>query len=145
MRISGITLLAALVAIGCGPTDSAAPAPEAATLSSINETIFLPKCTTACHSGGSEVAAGGLDMQGDPRAAMLDVPATAVPCTGAGQKRLVAGDPEASLLYTKVASKAAGQEPPCGEGMPLGADRPALSAAELEQLRAWIADGASDD
>jgi hypothetical protein len=53
-----------------------------------------------------------------------------------GKTYVVAGQPDASLLYNKLASAT----PPCGARMP--ASGTVLSATEIETVRAWIAAGA---
>jgi hypothetical protein len=63
-------------------------------------------------------------------------------CAGAGWSRVVAGDPEHSLLYVKIVAKLDDTETPCGESMPSGANREPLTAEQVEQVRAWIAAGA---
>jgi hypothetical protein len=132
-----ILLCASLAACG---SDEPGDVP---TFAELDQAVLTPRCTAPCHSGG-EFAAGGLDLQPDSHAALVDVPATAPACVGQG-KRVVAGDPGASLLYSKVIAKIDGTAPPCGETMPLGADVPALPEEEAEMIRKWIAAGALDD
>jgi len=54
-----------------------------------------------------------------------------------GRAYVVPGDPDASLLYNKLANAT----PVCGVQMPLGGFA-YLSAQELEVVRSWIAAGA---
>jgi hypothetical protein len=54
----------------------------------------------------------------------------------AGKVYVIAGNAADSLLYQKVSMAT----PPCGDRMPLG--YAALTAAESETVRAWIAGGA---
>ena len=82
-----------------------------------------------CH--GAESALGGLDLETDPHAAVVNAP------SADGEATLVVPfDPDASLLYRKLAGTQGDQEggpmPPTG---PIAADR-------LEAVRAWIAAGA---
>lgn len=112
--------------------------------SEINKTILADRCTVACHSGG-EFAAGGLDLKETPYATLLDAAPTGVECAGSPLKRVAPGDPEASLLYLLIAAKVHGEAAPCGETMPLGAERAALTQAEVDRIRAWILAGAKND
>ena len=50
---------------GSDPPTSSSPAPVVAPaprLSAIDARVFRPLCTAACHSGGTDNAAGGLDL-----------------------------------------------------------------------------------
>jgi hypothetical protein len=100
--------------------------------------VFAPRCTAACHSGGPDVAAGGLVLNDDPHAVLLGKPATASACKGMGLRRVVPGDPDSSLLYLKIVSKIEGTEPPCGDGMPSGVGIEPLTAEEANLVRDWI-------
>jgi hypothetical protein len=136
-----------LLLMACGGTPEEKPASDddpAPTLSSLRSSIFDSKCTTACHSGGNS-AAGMLDMSHDLHAALVGVAATSSPCRSKQQKRVVAGDPNASLLYLKVMAKIHDAEAPCGESMPESVSFPALSTDEAELIRRWIAAGALND
>jgi hypothetical protein len=136
----GIVLAA--VSVGCVAADeSVAKAPS---FSEINKTILSERCTLACHSGG-DFAAGGLDLSLSPHAVLVDAKPTAVDCAGSPMKRVVPGNPDASLLYVLVSTKVHGEAAPCGETMPLGADRAALTQGEIDRIRAWILAGAKDD
>ena len=84
-------------------------------------------------------------MQNNLRGALVDVTATAAACAGSDYKRVVAGDPMASLLYTKLMAKSEGVEAPCGDAMPQGEERPPLRDDELDRIRDWIVAGAPDD
>lgn len=86
---------------------------------------------TGCH-----VAGGTADLDltaGNSHAALVGVPAS-----GYAANRVTAGDPGSSVLYGKLADNGL-----YGGPMPEGG--PALSAAELELVRRWIADGAFDN
>ncbi len=86
---------------------------------------------TGCHVAGGEA---GLDLSaGHSHADLVGVPAA-----GYAADRVAAGDPAASVLYGKLTDT--GQ---FGGPMPDGG--PALSTADLELVRRWIADGARDD
>ena len=133
--------LSLVLVLGCVPTESHGSVEKAPTFSTIKSQILDPKCTFACHSGG-EFAAGGLDLGTDPYGALLDGAITAPVCSQNPMKRVTPGDPDASLLYALVVAKVDGSSAPCGDPMPQGSDRPALSDAESESIRAWIANGA---
>ncbi len=134
--------LAGLVA-GCSDEPSGAGGGvSSASFARIDEEILKPRCTFACHSGG-EFAAGGLDLEVEPRAALVEQNATAAVCVGGGQ-RVVPFEPEASLLYLKVAAKLEGEAAPCGDTMPPGASEPALPEEQVELIREWIEAGAPE-
>lgn len=135
---------AALVAfVGCdvGADDGEKKAP---TFTEINERILKPSCTFACHSGG-EFAAGRLDLEFDPWGELVGHAPTSDECVASPMKRVAAGDPDQSLLYAMSVAKLHGTEAPCGGTMPLGEDRPALGADDIERVRLWIANGAPND
>ncbi|MDP2311479.1 MAG: c-type cytochrome domain-containing protein [Pseudomonadota bacterium] len=95
------------------------------------QAIFASECVV-CHQGAAP--AGGLDLELDAHAATVGIASSLY----AGRTLVVEGDPDASLLYNKVAGAQAAGE---GGPMPSGS---ALAAEDLEVIRAWIADGASD-
>ena len=136
---------AAVFSVACGAADSSDDGATADTsFAAIRGTVFQPACTPACHAGG-EFAAGGLDLSKDAYSALIDAPAMAAACKPTGMKRVVPGKPEQSLLYLKIQSKLDATDAPCGEVMPAGVDRPALSAADVARVRAWIEAGAPND
>jgi len=102
------------------------------TLSSIRADIFEPRCGfTACHGGSNPVR--GLDLVLDPHASLVGVESEEE-----GIVRVVAGDPEASLLFQLIngpVGTASAMPPPSG-GLP---------AEEIERIRGWIAAGAPND
>ena len=57
--------------------------------------------------------------------------------------RVVPGDHESSMLWRKVAARTIDLPDVPGSEMPLG--EPAVGAAELDAIRAWIAAGAPRD
>lgn len=90
-------------------------------------TLLQASCGTAgCHGAGSPAAELDLTVA-DPGSTLTDAPA--VLCNGA--PLVVAGDPEASLLWEKVAS----DTPACGSRMPLGS---VLPAADIDCIASWI-------
>jgi hypothetical protein len=129
-------LLVVALATGCASADEEPPH-----FTDIDVEVLRPSCTFACHSGG-EFAAGGLDLQVDAYAELVGRAPTAMQCLESPMQRVVAGDPEQSLLYVKVIAKIDGSIPPCGDSMPLGANKAALSGDQAEMIRAWIAAGA---
>ena len=139
--IGALALSIALVGCASSPGETAAPQPGFA---KINSEIFEPNCTFACHSGGA-FAAGGLDMKADPYRTLVDVRPVASVCKADPMVRVAPGDPDKSLVYVKVVAKVEGKPAPCGDGMPAGVDRAALTADEVDVIRAWIEDGAPDD
>lgn len=143
---SARALAAVVLVAGCGGDDTAAPeaASAEATFHAINADIFMGACTLPCHSGGVN-AAGGLDMKVDPFAKLVGAAPAAPQCAGIGIDLVTPGDPEQSLLYRKVAAKIDGTDPPCGEGMPSGPNKAALTPEEGARIRDWIAAGARDD
>jgi hypothetical protein len=112
--------------------------------SELNRDVLAKRCTFACHSGG-EFAAAGLDMSGDTHSALLQGPPIDPTCAALGLARIVPGKPDESLLYLKIVAKTRGSQPPCGESMPSGANKAALSEDEVAAVRAWIEAGARDD
>ena len=96
--------------------------------------IVTSRCVS-CHGGS-----GGLNMSTRAMAYtnLVGVAAAGGSCGSSGLTRVVAGDPGRSLLYEKVAGA-----PSCGARMPRNAT--ALTAAQIETIRAWIAAGARND
>jgi hypothetical protein len=143
VKTAVLAIAASLALVGCGETQGPGGAPRPS-FAKINTDVFEPNCTYACHSGG-EFAAGGLDMKADPYRTLVGVRAVAAVCKSSPMVRVAPGQPDESLVYLKVAAKLEGKPAPCGDGMPAGVDRPALTADEVDAIRAWIEDGAPDD
>jgi hypothetical protein len=95
--------------------------------------VIKPKCATAgCHVGASSANAGNLDLSEECGAWR------ALRAPGACGARVVAGDPSASSLYDKVASRTPacqGPMPPTGQ----------LPRSNLDAIRTWIEAGATAD
>jgi hypothetical protein len=90
--------------------------------------MFVPRCAGAgCH--GSMGPALGLDLVSSGLEARL-LGAPSIGCRG--ERLLVAGQPEQSELFRKVAHAS----PECGARMPVAL--PAYGEADLECLRRWI-------
>lgn len=88
--------------------------------------VFARSCASAgCHD---TAAAAGLDLVGAGWSdRLIGVPSSL--CDGFA--RVVAGEPDASLLIDKL-----GAAPTCGETMPIGG---MLSDVEIECIRTWVA------
>jgi len=129
MRALGLlAVIAVLGAIGCssdgeaGTTESV----DCKTTVGVTKKVFQPKCSTAgCHSAADDpdYVSPGLESR------LRGVAAAG--CEG--QTLVVAGKPDASYLYHKLADA----KPACGKPMPY--DQPALSPDELACVRDWIA------
>ena len=152
-----VVLMALGAALGCGgdessgePTDAsvsaaqeAGPPPAATHFSEIYAALF-PSTTNArcnfCHSmPASEASNGKLSVGMDAQtahAALVGKSSASAKCMG--RPLVVPGHPETSLLLQKLSAT-----PPCGSRMPVGGA--ALSDAQLEQIRSWIAAGAPND
>ncbi len=96
--------------------------------------IFQNCLTSACHEGAD--AAGSFELTpGRASEELLTRRSRAGAC--AGQPLVVAGDPDDSVLWKRIGGTA------CGASMPLGATL--LAPAEVDVIRAWIAQGAAAD
>lgn len=98
--------------------------------------LFALRCSSRlCHGAGAESQAG-LDLRSPgPESRLVDVASTSKDCDG---RLLIDPDePEASLLLLKL-----GEDPPCGERMPLVGAR--LNAFERQCLLDWIERAAAD-
>ena len=102
--------------------------------------VISNQCPTCHYPSGIGVSLGRLDMSSPATAyeSLVNTPAAGDACAGHGV-RLTPDEPDASILYLKVSL----DNPPCGARMPLGG--PALSDAQLSQIRDWIKAGASND
>ena len=133
-------LAVAILVAGCGADEATPDAiPLEPTFASIRANILQPRCALPCHSDIEPPA--GLDMETDPYAALVNVPAAGQMCEASGLDRIEPGDPAASLLYLKITAKRDDVDPVCGEGMPQGA-RPSLSDQEIAVIEQWILAGA---
>ncbi|HJL14211.1 MAG TPA: hypothetical protein RMH99_01075 [Sandaracinaceae bacterium LLY-WYZ-13_1] len=110
----------------------------------IYEGLIEPRCASApCHGLDED---GGLALGRGPMAAwsaLVDQPAAGPECEGEGWMRVVAGDPEASLLVHKLRAHAEPEGAVCGDPMP-PRGLP-VSDADRTVVEQWIADGASSD
>jgi uncharacterized membrane protein len=101
--------------------------------------VIRARCAS-CHTDAPSF--GGLTFSPDAATAyanLVGVPAGAAEanqCKASGLMRVQPGDPEHSLIYTKLT------KPICGKQMPPAAF-PQATAAQVEIIRKWIADGAA--
>jgi hypothetical protein len=133
-----LLFVAAILAAACdtggssnGDTDDTDVAP-AATFARVEDEIIKPSCAfSICPGGGSS---GGLSLTGDAaadHAALVGVASSGKPA----ETLVIAGDPDGSYLVKKL-EDAAGIE---GDPMP---STGALTDAQIQLVRDWIADGA---
>ncbi len=102
--------------------------------SEIQTNVFTPNCATSgCHQGAG--APQGLRLDDvNSYALLVDVDSNEVPAI----KRVAAADPDNSYLIQKLEGTAT-----VGQQMPLGG--PPLPQANINIIRQWITDGATDD
>jgi len=114
--------------------------PVEPTWPAIYERIVRTSCAfSLCHD--DETAAGALDMStADIAYEALLGPAAGRLCTGFGGARVVAGEPDASLLMHKLVGNT-GDGPVCGKRMPSAGNY--LSESRIDSVREWIAAGAT--
>lgn len=141
----GALVLGSVLGFGCGgdgifvSSESAGEGPppqETVTLSTLQSTIFTPRCAIAggCHAGVD--APFGQDLSsGKAFASIVGVESQEVP----GLLRVKPGDPDNSYLLMKVA----GDPRIAGERMPFGG--PYLEVSEIDAIRKWIESGALDN
>jgi hypothetical protein len=139
-------LAAALLACG-GGDDGGPPGGGAATFGRLRAEVF-PNCTGCHNSLATGGAFGSLDLlSGGAPAIHARLVGVAAAWPNANPPlRVVAGDPDASLLYRKllIPNPPGGEDPSLGSGMPQ--DRPgALPQAQKDLVRDWIARGAPND
>jgi methionine-rich copper-binding protein CopC len=138
MGPKGILLLVALAMGGCagsgegldenGEPITAGP-PANSDFQQIQSTIFTPICAV-CHVGANAPQGLRLDAA-NSYALLVNVASAEVPSL----LRVNPGNPDASYLVQKIQGNAA-----VGGRMPLGG--PALSQAQIDLVRGWIAAGA---
>lgn len=98
--------------------------------------IFDNSCAVACHNpDGVTTPNGDLSLvAGDSHAQLVGVDSPNYD----GWVRVVAGDPDGSLLYQKLLDTTV----ETGNRMPLNGQ---LEAGQIETIRVWIAEGAKND
>jgi hypothetical protein len=102
-------------------------------LSSLQANVFSPICTQ-CHTGAAAPLGLRFD-EGASWAELVGIPSIEMP----EMMRVQPGDPELSYLVWKIEGRA----DITGGKMPLGLA--ALTAAEIQAVRGWIANGAEDN
>jgi hypothetical protein len=119
------------------PTNTAAPpaSPAATTFGQVYA-VLTSQCGT-CHT---QLDDGDLDFSSRATAySQLVGHAAAGPdCAGSGEVRVIAGEPDQSLLIQKLEGTS-----DCGARMPEG--RPPLPQSTIDEIRAWIAAGARNN
>lgn len=120
-----------LDANGRPPSESGAGLPPVSGVSfkAVQDNVFTPICSTS-HSGAAAPLGLRLDA-GNAYASLVNVASVEV----GSLRRVLPGDPGNSYLVQKIEGRAA-----VGARMPLGG--PALSQANIDLVRAWIAAGA---
>lgn len=120
------------------PVDNRPPntMPTTADLTSIYAALTGPTMLCkSCHSAGTD----GTFMAGmtacEAHTALVDKPAVGSKCGTSGQKLVVAGQPDQSLLLQKLAGTQT-----CGDPMPLGGTP--VDPMLVQNIRAWITAGA---
>ena len=143
--LPGALVLVSVLAAGCGgdgvfvSSESAGEGPppqETMTLSTIQATIFTPRCAIAggCHAGVD--APFGQDLSaGKAYTSIVGIESQEVP----GLQRVAPGDPDHSYLVMKIQ----GDPAIAGERMPLGG--PYLTESEIDAIREWIRSGARNN
>ena len=131
MLVAGATLLAgtSLLASVAGPTDSVEEAKHSSIVRYGRDIrpLLSDRCFS-CHGTDPESRAADL---------RLDSHLEATRDLGDGYRAIVPGDPEASMLLDRISSGDPHEQMP-----PPEANKPLLSAEEIEAIRAWIASGA---
>lgn len=99
----------------------------------------------ACHGGGMSVTTLTMRLKDQAYMALVGVPAMSmtlsgmgVHCADSGLTRVVAGEPDQSLLVQKLEATQS-----CGDPMP--PTTALLSAEQVRLVRAWIENGALND
>ncbi len=139
--VSGIVALLALTMLGaggCPPTMT--PDPEDPNMISFARDVqpILDARCVSCHQTGGFANVAGIPLRLTSDFAVDDL-LTRNSDQDASLRMVIPGDPDASLLVTKIE---AGPQP-FGSRMPLfGA---ALSDTQMRTIRAWIAQGARDN
>jgi len=126
---------------GPGPGPSPAPSPTGEpSFTAVYDEIFVGEGCNSLLCHGGDAGAGDLSMATKDEAyrALVEMPATGESCSSSGLIRVIPGDPDASLLFDKVARR----NPACGQPMPIAEP---LAPEKIEQIRRWIELGARND
>ena len=156
LTLAGASASLVVLAAACSSsTTTSTPTPDAAaadtstgadtgpaatpTFTDIYTDIIAVKCTP-CHTTatGSGVVSGKLDMttQAAAYTNLVGTAAAGEACNGMGT-RVIAGDPDTSIMYLKASDD---DPAPCGGKMPLGSK--GLDADSSDEIKAWITAGA---
>ncbi len=132
-RVAALAILVA--AAGCAG-DGPAPAVTSGVFDELQQDIFDQNCLSAgCHNAQSR--AGNLNLSAGASYDQLVGHAPDNPSAEqAGLQRVTPFDPQDSFLMVKLV------EPGAGEGSRMPQGQSPLSPADIERIRAWIADGA---
>jgi hypothetical protein len=117
--------------------DALAPS-YAPTFTALYGEILAPSCALLFCHGGADGTFLPMDTQAIAYSAMVGVVSHGPKCGASGLELVNPGDAGASLLYLKVTA------PPCGNKMPAEYE-PYLDLRQTEQIRMWIAMGASNN
>lgn len=119
-------------------TFAISPPPQAVSFATQIQPIFNATCQGAqCHDASQP--ASGLNLTaGAAYAALVGVASTEAPCTA--YKRVAPGQPDQSYLIFKLQGSGA-----CLSGSRMPKAMPALSPAQLQLFRDWIANGAPNN
>jgi hypothetical protein len=114
------------------------PTGSSASFDAIQQSIFNVSCLgSGCHNGTDRGGISNLVLEADQSYANLVSVLSSNPAArNAGLLRVTPNDPDASFLMIKITDPGQGE----GVRMPLAAA--ALSSADIERIRAWIAEGA---
>jgi hypothetical protein len=114
--------------------------PPSPTLSAIERDIFVPRCNTAgCHDVSGR--AGSLELTpGVAHGQLVGVAARNIGAVDDGLLRVVPGRADDSFLVRKIEAHV-----PVAYGVRMPIGSPALTAAEVAHVRAWVDAGAIDD
>ncbi len=128
-------LVVGLTAAGCGGSGSTSSAPKNVRFSQV-EAVFVKYNCASCHP----IVNPSLDLRpGHEYTSLVGVRALEDPRL----VRVVAGDPDRSFLYQKIAGDPKlGNVPAIGARMPQGALR--MSQTDIDLIAAWIKQGAKN-
>jgi hypothetical protein len=116
------------------PLNEDPPDPTGVSLAADVQLIFNASCALSGCPAGPGPRAGMSLAAGEAFANIVDVTSTGY----APAKRVVPGDPAASVLYNKIADTGV-----FGSDMPPGPA--ALGAGQIEAIRTWIEEGAENN
>ena len=117
-----------------GTDDGATREGGGPTFGVVYQTVFQPSCITGCHTAATPMGNLDLSTQDGAYASLVGVLASGPACASIGEKRVVAGSPAMSLLYTKMVDLE-----DCGGPMPASP----LDPGSVNLVREWIASGAA--